>query len=40
VLQGSSIFAKAKNGADVARDNLAHLRRCLEALLPPAVKEE
>ena len=23
-----------------SRDNLAHLRRCLEALLPPAVKEE
>ena len=40
VLQGSFIFAKAKNGAEVARDNLAHLRRTLEALFPPAVKEE
>ncbi len=40
VLQGSFIFAKAKNGADVARENLAHLRRYLEALFPPAVKKE
>lgn len=40
VLQGSFIFAKAKNGAAVARDNLAHLRRYLEALFPPAAKKE
>ena len=40
VLQGSFIFAKAKNGAEVARDNLAHLRRYLESLFPPAVTEE
>lgn len=40
VLQGSFIFAKAKNGAEVARDNLAHLRRYLESLFPPAVKKE
>lgn len=40
VLQGSFILAKAKNGADVARDNLAHLRRFLETLFPPAVKKE
>ena len=34
VLQGSFIFAKAKNGADVARENLAHLRRYLVSLFP------
>lgn len=34
VLQGSFIFAKAKNDADVARENLAHLRRFLESLFP------
>lgn len=39
VLQGSFIFAKAKNGADVARDNLAHLRRYLEMLFPPGREE-
>jgi len=33
VLQGSFIFAKAKLDADVARGNLAHLRRYLETLL-------
>ncbi len=33
VLQGSFIFAKAKQDADVARGNLAHLRRFLEGLL-------
>lgn len=33
VLQGSFIFAKAKQDADVARGNLAHLRRYLEGLL-------
>ncbi len=33
VLQGSFIFAKAKQDAAVARGNLAHLRRYLESLL-------
>ena len=33
VLQGSFIFAKAKQDAEVARGNLAHLRRYLESLL-------
>jgi TetR/AcrR family transcriptional repressor of nem operon len=33
VLQGSFIFAKAKQDADIARGNLAHLRRYLEGLL-------
>ncbi len=33
VLQGSFIFAKAKQDANVARGNLAHLRRYLESLL-------
>ncbi len=33
VLQGSFIFAKAKQNADVARQNLAHLRHYLESLL-------
>ena len=33
VLQGSFIFAKAKQDAGVARGNLAHLRRYLESLL-------
>lgn len=33
VLQGSFIFAKAKQDAAVARQNLAHLRRYLESLL-------
>lgn len=40
VLQGSFIFAKARGGADVARENLAHLRRYLETLFPPAVEKE
>ncbi len=44
VLQGSFIFAKAKLDADVARGNLAHLRRYLETLLgtpgvPPSRQE-
>lgn len=34
VLQGSFIFAKAKQDADVARRNLAHLRRYLLSLFP------
>jgi TetR/AcrR family transcriptional repressor of nem operon len=34
VLQGAFIFAKAKNSPQIARDNLAHLRRYLETLLP------
>ncbi len=33
VLQGSFIFAKAKQNAEIARGNLAHLRRYLEGLL-------
>jgi TetR/AcrR family transcriptional regulator, transcriptional repressor for nem operon len=33
VLQGSFIFAKAKQDAAIARGNLAHLRRYLEGLL-------
>ncbi|MDP1964728.1 MAG: TetR/AcrR family transcriptional regulator [Reyranella sp.] len=33
VLQGSFIFAKAKQDAAIARGNLAHLRRYLESLL-------
>ena len=33
VLQGSFIFAKAKQGPKIARQNLAHLRRYLESLL-------
>ncbi len=33
-LQGSFIYAKAKHGPDVARSNLAHLRRYLETLFP------
>jgi TetR/AcrR family transcriptional repressor of nem operon len=36
VLQGSFIFAKAKQSPEVARENLAHLRRYLTALLAPA----
>lgn len=40
VLQGSFIYAKAKGGADVARANLAHLRRYLEQLFPVATDKE
>jgi TetR/AcrR family transcriptional repressor of nem operon len=35
VLQGSFIYAKVKQGPQVARDNLAHLRRYLEMLFQP-----
>ena len=35
VLQGSFIFAKAKQDPKVARENLAHLRRYLELLFKP-----
>ena len=35
VLQGSFIYAKVKQGPQVARDNLAHLRRYLEMLFKP-----
>lgn len=35
VLQGAFIFAKAKLDADIARENLRHLRRYLEMILPP-----
>lgn len=34
VLQGSFVYAKAKQSADVARQNLAHLRRYLVSLFP------
>jgi TetR/AcrR family transcriptional regulator, transcriptional repressor for nem operon len=34
VLQGSFIFAKATQSAEVARENLAHLRRYLVLLFP------
>lgn len=34
VLQGAFIFAKAKNGADQARDSLRHLKAYLEYILP------
>jgi TetR/AcrR family transcriptional regulator, transcriptional repressor for nem operon len=34
VLQGAFIFAKAKQGPQVAIESLAHLRRYLETLLP------
>ena len=34
VLQGSFIFAKAKQDSEVARQNLAHLRRYLLSLFP------
>ena len=33
-LQGSFIYAKAKSGPDVARSDLAHLKRYLETLFP------
>lgn len=36
VLQGSFIFAKASQGAEVARENLVHLRRYLTGLFTPA----
>jgi TetR/AcrR family transcriptional repressor of nem operon len=39
VLQGSFIFAKAKQDAEIARGNLAHLRRYLEGLLGSDRKE-
>ena len=32
LLQGSFIFAKAKEGSEVARENLSHLRSYLESL--------
>ncbi len=36
VLQGAFIFAKAKQGPEVARESLAHLRRYLSELFAPA----
>lgn len=41
VLQGSFIFAKAKEDSEVARENLSHLRRYLEGLflIPPKYKK-
>jgi TetR/AcrR family transcriptional repressor of nem operon len=38
VLQGSFIFAKAKQSPEVVRDNLAHLRRYLKALFDQSPK--
>jgi TetR/AcrR family transcriptional repressor of nem operon len=38
VLQGSFIFAKAKQSPEVVRENLAHLRRYLEYLFNPPRK--
>jgi TetR/AcrR family transcriptional repressor of nem operon len=35
ILQGSFIFAKAKQSPEVVRDSLAHLRRYLEMLFTP-----
>lgn len=40
VLQGSFIFAKAKQGSEVARENLSHLRRYLEWLFNPPTRKE
>lgn len=42
VLQGAFIFAKAKQGPEVVRENLAHLRRYLGVLFspPPTPKRE
>jgi TetR/AcrR family transcriptional repressor of nem operon len=34
VLQGSFIFAKAKQGPQVIRENLQHLRRYIQILFP------
>jgi TetR/AcrR family transcriptional regulator, transcriptional repressor for nem operon len=42
VLQGAFIFAKAKQGPDVVRESLSHVRRYLEFLFnqPPTTKSE
>lgn len=40
VLQGSFIFAKSTQGADVARENLSHLKRYVEMLFTPNRKEK
>ena len=40
VLQGSFIFAKAKQSPDVVRENLAHLRHYLEGLFSERRKNE
>jgi TetR/AcrR family transcriptional repressor of nem operon len=34
VLQGAFVFAKAKQGPEVARESLAHLRNYLTLLFP------
>jgi TetR/AcrR family transcriptional regulator, transcriptional repressor for nem operon len=39
VLQGAFIFAKAKQGPEVVRESLAHLRRYLETLFSPPALE-
>ncbi|MFN0190500.1 MAG: TetR/AcrR family transcriptional regulator [Aestuariivirga sp.] len=36
VLQGSFVYSKTKQNAEVARENLMHLRRYLETLFTPA----
>lgn len=41
VLQGAFILAKAKNGPEVARDCVSHLRRYIDSLFPrPTRKKE
>jgi TetR/AcrR family transcriptional repressor of nem operon len=41
VLQGAFVFAKAKQGPEVARESLAHLRNYLTLLFPkPQTKKE
>jgi TetR/AcrR family transcriptional repressor of nem operon len=40
VLQGAFIFAKAKQGPEVARESLAHLRRYLGFLFNPQQTRE
>ena len=39
VLQGAFIFAKAKQGPEVVRESLAHLRRCLMSLFNGAQRQ-
>lgn len=41
VLQGAFVLAKAKNGPEIARDCVSHLRRYIESLFPrPISKKE
>ena len=39
-LQGSFVFAKAKQGPEVVRENLKHLHRYLESLFAPSPKHK